>query len=326
MIINQKISLYLDRFLVIPVLFVLVFLFSYYVGREFIYGDQLVYRDVYEGVVGKQLFDAYEYYRVRIHSGDLGHFSLIWVFASYIDKDLLMSFLNGVLACCSYLVFRNWGGGRLISLFIICSGAYFMALYFSAERLKLSFIFVALFWLYFGYSRLISVIMALLAFLSHGQSLIFFSSIAVNSGFKALCVVCNTLKIRLRGISFFILLCMIVVVGGYLFGGYLLDKFNAYRMLGAGAGFWKTLPFVFGGIVCAKKLIEPLIVFFVPVFLVAMLGSDRFLIMVFFVFLYYGFKSNSGYNLFVVIPAIYYAVGGFEYTQNVLNYGVNVAP
>lgn len=326
LMVDHKVSGYLDRLIIVPVLFVLVFLFCYFVGQEFVYGDQEIYRDVYGYVAGKGVSEAYEYYRSRIYSGDLGHFALVWLFASYFDKDLLMSFLNGILACCSYLVFRVWGGGRVISLFIVCSGAYFMALYFSAERLKLSFIFVALFWLYLRRAQVASTILAVLAFISHGQALVFFASMAVKVAGEGVLTTCSTLKVRLRVILVCCSVGAVVALGAIFFGGYLVDKFYAYYVLGYGSGLWKVLPFVLGGMICAKKVIEPLLVFLVPVSVVAMLGADRFLIMVYFVFLYYGFKLKSGYNLFVVLSAVYYAVSGAQYVSNVFNYGVNVAP
>ena len=153
---NLRIALYEDiakarrvlKLFVYVFVIAVVFFGSLYIGPFYILGDQLHYREIYKNLSEFGLVDGYVYYTSTIDSLEFVHFFFSWLASSHLEKDLFIALANGVLAWISLTLFQKWKASLFIAAFLVVTNYYFIAMYFSAERLKFGFIFVGLSFIY----------------------------------------------------------------------------------------------------------------------------------------------------------------------------------
>ena len=193
----------------------IVFIASVLVGPCHFAGDQLAYADAYQAVAGLQLFDAYDAYRRYLDSAEVVHFFVIWIGSNIgVDKNILMSSANALLAYVVLKLFREWKVADWVSATFVFSNFYLLVLYFTTERLKFSFIFVGLSLIY-SKSIVSSSLLAALAVLAHVQNIILYSSVAFYS------LIPRVIKIRWSFTKVLLGIAGGAIVGLflYLFGG-----------------------------------------------------------------------------------------------------------
>ena len=146
----------------------LVFIFSLLIYPHYTLGDQFFYRNFYASALDFGFIQSYIYYQSVLGSAEPGYFLLIRLFSGFIQKDILMSFLNGFLAY--ILIF--WAQKNKVSWLAITPlffNFYLFVLFFSAERLKLGILFLMLAVNYAGPRRFI---FSAISFISHVQTMV----------------------------------------------------------------------------------------------------------------------------------------------------------
>ncbi|KWQ05489.1 hypothetical protein SE27_09660 [Acinetobacter harbinensis] len=136
-----------------------VFIVSLFVLPYYIDGDQFYYRDFYkycfyESLTLSQQFDCYQ---TTLASSEPGYFILSKLANAFLDKDLYIAIANAILTFIfSILVFKNYKAvwHRHVFLILLLTNYYLIVMFFAAERLKFSFIFLALALLISGNKKL----------------------------------------------------------------------------------------------------------------------------------------------------------------------------
>ena len=132
---------------------ILVFFFAYiitfYILPFHVAGDQIHYSNAYFAVKDLNLSDALKGYRTFLHTGELGHFIITYIYSFLgLDRIFLICFLNALLAVLFYSFLRSRGWGFLFSIFLVITNYYMYSVFFTLERLKVAFIFLLFFYHY----------------------------------------------------------------------------------------------------------------------------------------------------------------------------------
>lgn len=303
-----------------------VFCFSYFIGSQFILGDQLVYRSLYQGVDGLGLVDGYYWYISQVDSKEFGHYFLIWLASGCLDKDIFNAISNTVLAYFSTKLFLRWGAKPIIAVVLVSFGYYHLGMYLSAERLKYSFLFVTLS-IYFYEKKHIFIVSLVLAVITHVQALIVYVTLYFEHYMESL--LASFLTLRIKKIVFFSLLAASIFMIAFLlvFFEHILSKYEFYNERFGGIVALKQMVvfFILSLFYSGKKL--RVILLFIPlVITVYLIGGMRVNLIGYFVFLFFALKVNGGVNVGVLSTSIYYTLGWSGYVLNVINFGVNTLP
>ena len=149
-----------------------IFVISLYISPYYIDGDQFYYRDFYkycfyESLTLVQQFDCYQ---KTLSSTEPGYFLISKLANTFFDKDLYIALANSILTfVVSLLVFKHYKvvWHRNLFLVLILTNYYLVVMFFAAERLKFSFIFLAVALLLAGSKK---IILFGLAMMTHIQS------------------------------------------------------------------------------------------------------------------------------------------------------------
>jgi len=306
---------------------ILVFFFTWYIGSFFVYGDQEHYRFLYESMYGENIFSSFILYRNRIQSQELIHFIVIWSFSDFIDKDILMSFVNGLLAWTFIGVFNRFGANIYLSIILVTTNTYFFALYFSAERLKFGFLFLGLGFLLYGRKRY-SYLFLYMAALSHIQTILFILAAWISNVFQSLLMGKINLKISKYKFFLFPFIVFLVVVFIYLLHEQIILKFHNYYK---GFDFTEVIKMlIITGVALfyapSKHRAFILFIFIILSVFTVVVGGDRINIYGFFVLFCIMFTKNKGVNVLYLLIFSYFTFKSIRYVYNILEYGVNVVP
>ena len=135
-------------------------------------GDQVNYINAYNNMHGSSLFEGFLIYQSSITTLEPIHFFLTWIFTNLnIDKILIMSIINSLLSLLLARILQKLNTNSIIIYFILFTNFYLLVLYFSAERLKFSFIFLSLALLNFENKKKL-ILFLLLSIFTHLQNII----------------------------------------------------------------------------------------------------------------------------------------------------------
>lgn len=288
-------------------------LFGYYDG-----GDQKHYHAYWDVVPELSFFEAYTRSKLMLGSAEPGYTLMSFIFAGIIDKDILISLLNGLLGF--YLA--KWMIRKKVSLLVISltlSNYYLLVLFFAAERLKLSLLFILIAENY----RVTSMVWYLAAMLSHVSSalllLIKYSNTVLGNFYRILL----TGAVTKKNVLLFCLGTMIIASITIILYEHILSKLE---FSGVGDKFSivaviKIMVFVAFSIIYSKKRLEPLIAS-IPLFLFgAMLGPERITMFAFLMFMYYGLQHRRGVNVGVIVASVYFMLKGVIFVDTFITYG-----
>jgi len=290
----------------------LVLLISYFVMSSATGGDIYYYKLVYDDLPDYQLFDGFLFYYNWISSTEFGHYLLVWIVSRLIDHNTFISFSNAIFAYVAMSVFRKWKASFTISFLIVLTNFYFYVMYFSTERLKIGFIFLALSFLYSN--KLKSVCgFAFLASVTHIQSIMVYMSVIFSRCYVIIVKLFKSGKTFKYVIAFPLLLLPVL-----LFREHIFLKFQAYYHETDLTDFVRIILFFLLAILYSKNKMETALLFF-PIFIsVFLFGGDRINIIGYFIFLYYGLQFRRGWNFGVLITSGYFAYMTINFCINVL--------
>lgn len=292
------------------------FLVSLWVFSFYDAGDQAFYRFFYEHVASLPLAEALIFYKNQIGSSEPVYFFFVYLLSPILNKDLLFSAVNGVLAYFSVLwLLKNQVSRNIIIL--LCVNFYVIVILFSAERLKLALLFfvlasvVKLPWKY---------LLWCCSVLSHMQTAILLC-ISLSDNILALPKLLKR-KILSKELIYFSVFLVSLVVGIYILKDHLIFKITSYAQAGGIKALFKPVIFLLLTLWVARKEAIAAVVSHLPLLAAAfIIGEGRIVIFSYFVFLYYGLRYKNGLNLPVIATSIYFMLGGFVFLFKIFTYG-----
>ena len=213
----------------------------------------------------------------------------------------------------------KWKSSPLIGAIIILSNFYLYVLYFSADRLKFSFIFMTLAFVHIGARRFTAY--SLFSLISHAQNFIVYVAML----FKMFTLEVkrfishNKIKKSLLVCSFLTLIMLL------LMSEQIIVKFKAYidfkghssfrDVIKLFAFFMLTLPY-------SKNKSETFYIF-LPFFVVALRPRRRPCkpIWLFHIFLFYAIRINRGFNIGIAITTLYFSIKTYFFIEKIILYG-----
>ncbi len=307
---------YLNVFLYLTV--VLVFSLSLLFIPYYVYGDQVHYQRIYDGISYLNLSDAYIFYKTNIDSKEPVYFLLSWVSSTLgIDKVYFIAFFNVLLSFFAYKYFTKIGGHPFVVFLIVTFGYYSYVLFFAAERLKFGFLFLLIGLLYSKRRYIFYVV----SVLSHVQMIALLSSFVV---FRFKDDVLNILRNnRVSKSTLFLLMSgsIISVLVFFIMREHLLSKINSYFEI---RGFFELVKlgsfFVLSYFYAKDK--SNAVAFFLPLFfLVFIFGGERINFLGYFVFLYFALQYKKGFNLGNLFVNSYFFYTGAIFLWKIFKYG-----
>ncbi|WP_458735735.1 hypothetical protein [Zobellella taiwanensis] len=311
-----KSKFYLSFFSFLTIL--CVFLISLFFIPYYIYGDQVHYQRVYDGVSYFNLFDAYNFYKANIDSKEPVYFLLSWVSSTLgIDKVYFIAFFNVLLSFFAYKYFTKIGGHPFVVFLIVTFGYYSYVLFFSAERLKFGFLFLLIGLLY-SKRRYIYYVLSVL---SHAQMIGLLSSFVV---FRFKDDVLNILRNnRVSKNTLFLLMSgtIVSVLVFFIMRDHLLSKINSYFELRGVFELIKLGAFFILSYFYAKDKSNAVALFVPLFFLVLIFGGERINFLGYFVFLYFALQYKKGFNLGNLFVSSYFFYTGAIFLWKIFKYG-----
>ncbi len=285
----------------------LVFIISLVVSPLYTAGDQSAYHIAYSIVGGLGMNDHWQdifaIYNSRISSNEFMHLMVSIIGSGLeIDKNLLMSVFNGILAAYTVRLFLFWGATIWVATGLVLTNYYFFVLYFAAERLKFAFLFLVLSLIYlrkpfyFAANTFISIF-------SHFSILFIYCGIFLSSYSKKIAkewTLKNPLKL--------IVLLTITVLFFILNYEYLFWKINFYFQERSSLSILNLLPIlILLALSCiyAKNKLQPILALTPILFGISLIGGYRLNMLGFFVFLFFGIQTQRGQNLGVISVMLY---------------------
>lgn len=295
---------------------VLVFFLSLSILPFCTEGDQIAYREVYDSLCDLNIKEGFLFYSSKLSSLEFVHFFLSWLASRVVGKDLFIAFSNAILAYVAMALFQKWKASLIIAFLLLLTNFYFFAVYFTGERLKFGFIFLALSMIYIDQIKR-SYLFAVLALISHAQVLIVYFSMLFNVFVGQISKLFRTGKIS-KSVLFFIPLIFFPLL---LVGNHILLKFQAYYGERALAEFARIFVFLLLALWYSREKRETFIIF-IPIFIAVLLvGGMRVNIFGYFAFLYYGLQIRGGWNFGVLATSLYFTYSSIGFLINVFQRG-----
>lgn len=311
-----KSSLIKKSYLLLTVLS--VFALSIMIEPYYIYGDQVHYHRVYNGLNGFNIADAYIFYKANIDSREPGYFFLAWASSNLsIEKNYFITFFNVILSFFAYKYLIKKGGHPFIVFVIISFGYYSCVLFFAAERLKFSFIFLLIGLVYSKKSSIFYI----LSVITHSQMVIVFISAFMLKIKTDILRLFTKLIVTKRFLLLLIGVSSISVVVFISMQEHFLSKFDSYFELRNIVELSKLFSFFALSYLYAKNRSD-VVIFFIPLFFFTLIfGGERVNFIGYFAFLYFSIYYKKGFNFGVLLTTVYFLYAGFDFVLNILKYG-----
>jgi len=279
-------------------------------------GDQVYYRELYGLLKDLNIEDGYKIYFLKVGATEPLSFLFLWTGSNLdIEKDILISFFNTILAYVIINLLIEWKVSLFIISLIILTNYYFIVMYTGAERLKFAFIFLIL--SIYNTQNLKKYL--LFAILSHFQTLLVYASMFFVFLSKQILTLFKKGVIN-RNIIFIIILGVILIS---LFYMPILNKIEYYMIYGQ-VNIYKLLLFMLLTLFYARRknnLYEVIFLFLFLIIMVSIVGEERVNLIGYFIFLYYALKVKKGINLGVLLTSMYFGIKSYEFMYNIIIYG-----
>lgn len=299
------------------------FIFSLFIGNLYVDGDQIYYTEAYRLVKGLDLVEGFFLYRSQISSEEPIHFFIIWIFSNIgVEKNLLMSLMNAFLILVITRILLIWKVNRFIIFSTIVTNFYILVLFFSAERLKFSIIFILLSILIINKKKT-SLFFAILSVLTHTQT----SLLIIASSFgNFMSNILNINKSFFLNLNFWKLIFIIFFgVTLFLLKEHLSSKFSSYSDISKSKSFienaWQSIIFLLFSLWYSKRRVATFFLFTIIILSASLVGSDRITILAYFFFMSYALRINRGFNLGVVLSIIYFGFKSTIFLSNIFQFG-----
>lgn len=302
----------------LPLVGVVSYFFSHWLISNYLYGDQVYYRALYEALSSTSFLDVLSVAEQYIKASDALSFYLLWVGAIFeIDKDIYIALANTVLLLLLYVLARRHGINYSMIALLMCN-FYVIVLMTGAERLKFSFIFLMLAALARG--RKSKIILFLLSIFAHLQTLIFLASLALNH-YKIIILDLFRGVFRKNGV---VSLVGVMTLGGALFYGQsnaIEEKFRSYAQAGALTETLQIFLFLLAGLFFVKNKFGFFVSLLALMMLTLFIGGNRVNMIAVFVGVYLFWIEDKGNHPFLYATMIYFALKSIPFVLNIMNHG-----
>jgi hypothetical protein len=276
-------------------------------------GDIELYRTVYNDMPDYGFSDGFMFYYQWISSLEFGHYVLIWIASRLIDQTTFVAFSNAMLAYLAMSLFQKWKASLYIASILVVTNFYLYVMYFSTERLKIAFIFLALSFLFADKLKNVCAF-ALLASITHIQTIIVYISMIFSRCYELLIKLVKTGKTFRYVVAFPLLL-----IPPFLLREHISLKIEAYYHETEFVEFARIVLLFLLALWYSKNRLETVLLF-IPVFVsIYFIGGERINFIGYFLFLYYGLQVNRGLNFGVLATTIYFAYMTIGFCMNTLN-------
>lgn len=299
----------------------------YIIIKNYDNGDQRVYRILYEIFSEASWKEVLKLSVSTVTGHEILSPYILW-FGAFIgiDKDIYITFLNLILLyfTCEWL-FKNKVSWYII--FLIITNFYLIVLFTSAERLKISYIFLSLCTLQKNQKSVF--FFALLAIISHMQSILLLIGFAIYFSIKeqsSAIIKFKTNKKFIFGLLFSFLIAVFVI---FFLGESLLKKGLGYSSKASELNFTVILQalILYISVSCLffkNKAFNIMSIYFFICIMI--LGGSRvnmiYFTAVLFILVYEKKLSKPNKNLIpFLLIALYLSYKSIEYINNVLIYG-----
>lgn len=303
-------------FLVLPILFG----YSYTLIVNYVYGDQLSYRALYESLSYANFSEVFDVAQRHVNATEWLTFYILWLPAvNNVDKDLFIAISNTLMLSLIYLVFRKYRASYFI-IFLALTNFYVVVLMTGAERLKFSIILVLLAELVSD--RRLKFIFAAASMLAHLQTIIFFVALFFGKYIQFLTESIKAGRVTFKEVG--------LVIGGIAISifiylnqaGGIESKFDSYN--DGSLKYFETIQVFFiliAGIFVFRykaAYISSMLVFVIAVLLI---GGQRVNMIAAMVFFYYFLIENKSGNILFFLIMIYFSVKSIPFVSNIFQYG-----
>ncbi len=296
-------------------IFIYVFALSYYFSQYYTEYDGKIYSDLYESMIGLDLFEAYLNYQVKVSSFEPIHFLIVWASSNIgFSKLFLMSFSNSILAICLSLLFIKWRVNYFLIFLFVAFNFYILVLYFAAERLKFAFIFFIMF-LLFSESRKKKYLFLLISIASHVQMLIFLLSYISGKLIKVFAFLKNRLSFKGLVPAIFIIIII------FFLQSQIIDKTLVYAEGLEGnfiSNIWQSFIFLLVTVYYSNNKVEAFLQALTILLISFLIGPYRVVMMSYFLFIFYAIKNKRGINYPVLISSIYFSIKSLVFLKDIL--------
>lgn len=291
-------------------------IFSLIIFPFFQMGDQQYYRLFYKSVEHQSFSDLiYSFYTYRntLGTSEPGYFLLVFFFSKIIEKDLLFSIINALF---TYLVV-NWMSIRQVRWFIIVLllfNFYYIVLLFSAERLKISLVFliIATHCSFFLKNTLFAF-----SVLTHTQT----SILLISYIYKKNLDLIKKLFIysKIKDMLLLVLIVFLISITFFMLYEHVQAKLPYYTRPFSLTHATKPLIFLVLSALYAKKDYRNLILSSSPIIIASLfIGSERLVIFSYAIFLYYALQYHRGLNLGVLLTGFYFLIKSIYFINNII--------
>lgn len=303
---------------IVSILIALIaFVFSLAIDPYYTGGDPSLYRKVHEELARLNLFDGYIFYSITLDSTEFVHFFLAWVASNiHIDRDIFNSIFSAVLAYISMRICIKRNASLFVAAFIVFTSFYFILLYTTTERLKISVIFFLLSMLSINKPKRF-YIFAILASISHIQIMVLYFSILFYRVAK------EFYSALFRGTITKTLLFLIplILIPLTLVQSQIYSKLNSYFGLGNISDLLRVFPFLILSLWYSKNKTEIFSIFFPLAIAVIILGYGRLNIFAYFIFLYYALPVKRGLNVGILLTSVYFMYSSIAFISRIIEFG-----
>lgn len=316
---NLKISVITLKDIAVSLLVVVI---SYGLGRLYVEGDQEHYISAYLAMQDTNLLDGFLIYKAHLSTEEPIHFLISWVSSSIfgVDKLILMSISNGLLAYLFVRIVKKLGGAPLIAYFLVVSNFYLWMLYLAGERFKFSFLFLLLA-IQIREGQVISRIFYALSILSHLQILILFVSKFFEKFSLDLLKIFKNFSLQRAFLIYVVFSVVAFLFLFYALGDYFFWKVPQYLRSFGIASIWQVALFMALTLLYVKNKLN-IFFFFVPILVASsFVGPERIVILAYFVFLFHAVQYRSGINYGVGLTTVYFGIKAVEFGINIVNSG-----
>ncbi len=296
-----------------------IFWASLMLTTPFVNGDQVFYRNFYESLAYAQLNEIIQLQLGTTGSGEPLFGAIMWFGAKMgVDKDIYVAIWNTILAC-SLIHLAAYYRSNIVFIFLLLTNFYVVVLFTSAERLKFSYIALALAAASSSPWRTVTLCFA--AVLSHFQTLIalfgWAAGYATRIRFERLAQ-----KINLFGAAFLgLVVTGLAIVFAIQFQSTISEKASAYMGSGGFLSLVNIAILLVASLICFPKKAEVTLMLVTCAFFAFIFGSNRINMIAFSIFIFICIKEGRTAHPAVTALMLYFSYRSIDYVRLILTHG-----
>ena len=312
-----KLTLGVNR-LILLLIMVMSYLWSYFLLNYYTGGDQEFYVRLYEALKSAKINESLSLTTSHTGGGEPITALILWIGAYFeIEKNIYISILNVILITSLYKICIKYEL-KPVMVFLVLSNYYLMVLITSAERLKISYIFLFMGVLSTGKIR---KIFFLSSPLSHLQNFLLIFSIIFSNQSDKISLFITKLKIQKQDLMNGVTLIFLGIVFLYYFEERIYAKLGVYLDDGGFEHLYKIIILMAISTYLTSNKIKFTLAFLPLIVGAIAIGGSRINMIAFTIVIYFLMKERKMDNIIVYLLMMYFSFKSIGFIYNVLVYG-----